>query len=116
MILVVNLNLAVDYVLGVRGLVAGAVHRAETASRAAGGKGVNVARVLRALEEPCVVAGFLGGRAGDEIASWLADEGVELAATPIRGESRTCAILVDAETGRQTVVNEPGPSIAPDEV
>lgn len=111
-ILIVNLNLAVDHFIEVGDLRAGEVHRAGPARRQAGGKGVNVARVLRALGEESVVAGFLGGRAGDFIAGELAREHIKYAGTPVRRESRTCIILHDPAQRRQTVINEPGPEIS----
>ncbi len=116
MIIVVNLNLAIDYVVEVRGLVTGEVHRATSSERLPGGKGVNVARVLGALGEPCLVAGFLGGAAGREIERGLRTEGIAVAATRIRGESRTCTILNDRAAGEQTVINEPGPKIDDEEI
>jgi tagatose 6-phosphate kinase len=112
MILVVNLNLAVDQILRVDGLQLGGVHRSKSSLRQAGGKGVNVARVLRTLEEQCVVTGFLGGELGEFIARGLSQEAIAFECTPIKNESRTCLVLVDSEQGRQTVINEPGPEIS----
>lgn len=111
MILVVNLNLAVDRHLRVKELRAGAVHRAEAATARAGGKGVNAARVLKTLGEPCVLAGFVGGAAGDFIAAGLADEGVDFRGAGVGGESRSCYVIGD-ESGEQTVVNEAGPAVS----
>jgi hypothetical protein len=51
MILVVNLNLVVDQIIEVDGLQPGHVHRSKSTLRQAGGKGVNVRRVLEALGE-----------------------------------------------------------------
>jgi tagatose 6-phosphate kinase len=112
MILVVNLNLAVDQILRVDGLQLGGVHRSKSTLRQAGGKGVNVARVLRTLGEPCVVTGFLGGELGEFIARGLYEEAIAFECTPIENESRTCLVLVDSEYGHQTVINEPGPELS----
>jgi tagatose 6-phosphate kinase len=116
MILVVNLNLAIDQIVEVDELRPGAVHRARATSRLAGGKGVNVARVLRTLGERCVVTGFLGGRAGEMIAADLRAEGISFDCAPIRDESRTCLILSDGHHRCQTVINEAGPRISRDEM
>jgi tagatose 6-phosphate kinase len=112
MILVVNLNLAVDQILRIDRLQLGHVHRSKTTLKQAGGKGVNVARVLRTLGEHCVVSGFLGGQLGEFIARGLSQEAIPFDCTPIQNESRTCLILVDSEHGQQTVINEPGPEIS----
>jgi tagatose 6-phosphate kinase len=116
MILIVNLNLAIDEIVRVDGLTLGGVHRSGRARRQAGGKGVNVARVLKALNERAVLTGFLGGRAGEFIKSELHREKIPFACTGIEGESRTCIILDDASTRAQTVINEAGPEIKADEL
>jgi tagatose 6-phosphate kinase len=113
MILVVCPNLAVDITLHVDALEVGAVHRARASTRQAGGKGVNVARALRALGEEAVLVGYAGGRAGEEIAEGLQSEGIRHDLIPFSGESRTCTILLGPD-GTATVVNEAGPSIEDD--
>ncbi len=116
MILIVNLNLAVDLIVEVNDLRLGHVHRSHSTLRQAGGKGVNVARVLRALGDPCVLSGFLGGEAGEAIAAGLRAEGIPFSCTAIKVESRTCLILNDRSNKQQTVINEPGPQIGKDEL
>ena len=115
MILVLCPNLAIDVTLAVDELVLGAVHRAPSAVRRAGGKGVNVARALGALGEEPLVLGFVGGRRGDEIAERLGGEELASELVPIRGESRTCTILLERGS-RATVVNEAGPVVDDSEV
>jgi 1-phosphofructokinase family hexose kinase len=110
MILVVCPNLAVDVTLHVDALELGAVHRASASGRQAGGKGVNVARALRALGEDPIVLGFAGGRTGREIAEGLEAEGIRSDLVSFPGESRTCTILL-ASDGTATVVNERGGEI-----
>jgi len=116
MILVVSPNLAVDATLEVETLQPGEVHRARRVRRQAGGKGVNFARALRSLgplglpEDPPLVIGFAGGRAGESIREGLEREGIAFELVPFRGESRTCTIVLDREGGA-TVVNEAGPEI-----
>lgn len=112
MILLVNLNLAVDYLVEVDALQPGGVQRSQSARRQAGGKGVNVARVLKTLGEESLLMGFLGGQAGDLIAEGLRAEGLASRCTPIQGESRTCLILHDRSRREQTVINDPGPAIS----
>lgn len=116
MILVVNLNLAVDEIVHLDGLKVGEVQRTENVERLAGGKGVNVARVLKVFSEQATLAGFLGGRAGRFIAGELQREGITFDCAWIRGESRTCIILDDTALHTQTVINETGPEIHEDEL
>lgn len=115
MILIVSPNLAVDQTVHVDHLVAGQVHRSKSTRREAGGKGVNVARVLTTLEVPCLLTGFVGGSQGQFITQGLKEEKISFRPCPIQHESRTCYLLVDDERFQQTVVNEPGPVISAEE-
>ncbi|MDQ1559277.1 MAG: tagatose 6-phosphate kinase [Pyrinomonadaceae bacterium] len=112
MILIVNLSLAVDHIVEVDDLRAGEVQRSRGARSAAGGKGVNVARVLKTLGEPSLLLGFAGGRAGDLIESGLRAEQLSSRCTRVRDESRTCLIINDRSRNEQTVINAPGAAIA----
>ena len=111
MILIVNLNLAVDHIVEVDELRAGEVQRSRGALAVAGGKGVNVARVLKTLGEQSLLLGFAGGRAGDLIEAGLRAENIASLLTRVRGESRTCLIINDRVRGEQTVVNAPGAAV-----
>lgn len=113
MILVVCPNLAVDVTLEIDELSVGAVHRARSARRQAGGKGVNVARALLSLGpqgEPPFVLGYAGGRRGELIREGLDAESIPHRLVPLDGESRTCTILLERD-GAATVINESGPAI-----
>lgn len=115
MILIVNLNLAVDHIIELDDLRAGQVQRSRRERRQAGGKGVNVARVLKTLGEESLLSGFLGGRAGDFITAGLQAEKIAARSTRVADESRTCLILNDRARREQTVVNAPGPAISDEE-
>lgn len=115
MILIVNLNLAIDEIICLDGLTPGEVHRTTLMERLAGGKGVNVARVLKTLQEPALLSGMLGGRAGDFIAHKLEGEEIPSSCVPIRNESRTCIILNDIAARAQTVINEAGAEVSEEE-
>jgi 1-phosphofructokinase family hexose kinase len=80
----------------------------------AGGKGVNVARALRALGFDATLLGLLPGRMGDAIVGLLADEGIGLLGVPVAGELRS-AFIIHERDGRATVLNESGPELAEDE-
>ncbi|ROO86984.1 tagatose 6-phosphate kinase [Actinocorallia herbida] len=105
MILTVTLNAALDVTYPVDRLVPGAVHRVGPPRRRAGGKGVNVARVLAALGEEVLATGFAGGATG---AAFLADLPVPSAFVQIGGETRCTLTVLDAEA---TLFNEPGPLV-----
>jgi tagatose 6-phosphate kinase len=112
-ILCVTLNAALDVTYRVDEVRRHAGNRVTAVADRAGGKGVNVARVLHALGEDVVVTGLVGGGVGARIradaqAAGLADEFQEVA-----GESRRTLAVVDESTGDATGFWEPGPTIAP---
>lgn len=104
MILCVCLNPALDITYRVPALQAGASHTVHVAAERAGGKGVNVARVLTQAGVPATVAGFCGGRTGEALTRDFPAE-----FTPIRGETRRSVAVIDGASA--TVFNEPGPSV-----
>lgn len=74
----------------------------------AGGKGVNVGRVLRALGADVTCAAVLGGFNGQKFAALLEAEGLNGLLEYVKsGETRECQILT-APQGHPTEVNEPG--------
>ena len=76
MIITVTLNAAIDKTLAVPNFRLGRRHRAVEQTAMAGGKGVNVARALRALGQPVIATGIAGGPTGTRIVEHLTEEGV----------------------------------------
>ncbi|NMO54560.1 hexose kinase [Actinoplanes sp. TBRC 11911] len=109
MILAVCLNPAVDVTYSVAALRYGTSHRIAAVHRRAGGKGVNVARVLAQVGEPVAVCGFAGGGTGRWLRDELAGSGVADRLTGIDGETRQSVAVVDEADA--TVFNEPGPPV-----
>ena len=62
MIVTVTLNAALDRTLTVPNFQRGQRHRASAGLTLAGGKGINAARTLKALDVPVVATGLVGGR------------------------------------------------------
>jgi 1-phosphofructokinase family hexose kinase len=108
--LVAGPNLTIDRTLTIDELRPGEVLRFDDVAVTPGGKGVNVARVARALNAPAVLVGFTPGRTGQAAAGLLADEGLDVEAVPVGGELRSTAVVLE-RSGRVTVMNEPGPSL-----
>jgi tagatose 6-phosphate kinase len=109
MILCVCLNPALDVTYAVTELTYGATHRAQVVGRRAGGKALNVARVLRQLGEPVLATGLAGGADGAAVLADLADAGVAAEFAEIEGESRRTVTVWD---GRQaTEFDEIGPAV-----
>jgi tagatose 6-phosphate kinase len=109
MILTVTLNVALDVTYGLPKIEWRETNRVTTVSCRAGGKGVNVARVLHSMGVDVMVCGLAGGVTGDAIRADLAAAGIPNRLVRIDGESRRTLVL--AEPDHATLFNEPGPRI-----
>ena len=115
MILTVTLNTAIDKTLSVPNFRLGRRHRAADQTTMPGGKGVNVARALKALGAPVIATGLAGGATGTRIVDQLTQMSVLSDFVRIREESRTNTAVVDPTTGEQTEINEKGPKVSEQE-
>ena len=116
MIVTVTLNAAVDKTMAVPNFQPGRRHRTVDQTTTPGGKGVNIARVLKTLGQPVIATGLAGGAAGLRIVEQLTEMSVLSDFVRIRDESRTNTALIDPTTGQQTEVNERGPNVADSEI
>jgi tagatose 6-phosphate kinase len=92
-----------------------AVNRALMTIDGAAGKSINVAKVLHALGEKPVAAGFLGGDRGAYIRSVLETRGIESDFVTVAARTRQCATLIDQSAATQTeLVEESQPVTAAD--
>jgi 1-phosphofructokinase family hexose kinase len=111
MIVCVTPNPALDRTLIMAEYHAGGVSRAERLIVAAGGKGMNVARVIRALGGQVRCAAFIAGYTGQLFAHLAQQEGLLGDWVSIDGETRCCIIVADRSAGDVSVLNEPGPAV-----
>ncbi|MDR1039567.1 MAG: 1-phosphofructokinase [Deltaproteobacteria bacterium] len=111
MIITVTMNASVDKRYRVETLEPGTVMRVYSCRNTAGGKGLNVTRVLRQLGAEVLAVGVTGGRNGDFIESELDALGIRHDFARTEGESRCCVNVVEASGGRQTEFLEPGPTV-----
>ena len=116
MIVTVTLNAAIDRTLTVPNFQRGQRHRASAGVTLAGGKGINVARALKALGVPVVATGFVGGATGIRIVEELTAEAILNDFVRIEGESRTSTAVVDPTGETYTEINEWGPAVSTEEL
>jgi 1-phosphofructokinase/tagatose 6-phosphate kinase len=116
MIITVTLNTAIDKTLSVPNFRLGRRHRTVEQTTMPGGKGVNVARVLKTLGAPVIATGFTGGPTGTRIVDQLTQLSVLSDFVRIREESRTNTAVIDPTTGEQTEINERGPKVSEQEI
>ncbi|MBS8086539.1 tagatose-6-phosphate kinase [Streptococcus suis] len=104
MILTITLNPSVDIAYQLD-----TVNRVENVQKTAGGKGLNVTRVLKQIGEDVVATGFIGGEIGSYVKKQLTRNDIKNSFVEIGNETRNCiAVLHD---GKQTEILEQGPTI-----
>jgi tagatose 6-phosphate kinase len=111
-ILVICLNPALDITHYVPAVDWSGVNRPTAVHARPGGKGLNVARTLRALGADVQVMGLAGGITGAGVAAGLGALGVPGTFTEIAGETRRTFTVVDGRGGGAALFNEPGPAVA----
>ena len=116
MIRVVGANPAMDRISTWPPLRLGAVNRAAAVSVVPGGKGFNVARAALRLGRSAAAYGFLGGDVGETLRRLITADGVEDRHTTIAAGTRVCFVVVEPDTERTTVLNEPGPPVTEAEI
>ena len=116
MIATVTLNPSLDKTVTVDRLVLDEANRWTSLRRDAGGKGINVSRVLYELKCDTTAYGFNGGLDGEVLGRLLKKQGVPFDFTHIDGEIRSNLIITNMETRRQTRIDAPGPRISEHEM
>ena len=111
MIYTITHNPALDRTLWVEKIQPDDSNRIESEHRYAGGKGIDVTKVLATLGVSNKALGFIGGFAGEELEGRLLNEGITSDFIGISGETRTNIIVNDMSTGTQTVFSARGPEI-----
>lgn len=114
MILTITMNPSIDISYPLETLKIDTVNRVRSVSKTAGGKGLNVTRVLKQLNKKVIASGLIGGFLGEEIKSDLEKNGIRHEFLAINGESRNCIALL--HDGQQTEILETGPFISEKEM
>ncbi|AZI44815.1 1-phosphofructokinase family hexose kinase (plasmid) [Deinococcus psychrotolerans] len=116
MIVALTPNLSLDRTMTLnRPLVPGQLHRVTGLTVAAGGKGVNLARAVRAFGGQSCVAGVIGGFNGQYFRALLNAEGLMGVLEDGEGETRECQALLSGDS-HPTEINEAGPPYQPEAV
>lgn len=113
MILTVTMNPSIDVSYPLEELNIDTVNRIEKVSKTAGGKGLNVSRVLSQLNAPLTATGVVGGKFGDYLTEQLDKDGIPHSFSKIDGETRSCIAIL--HEGKQTEILESGPEVTTEE-
>jgi len=116
MIYTITLNPALDRTLWIQKVRDDVSNRILEEKSFAGGKSVDVSKVLKNLGVDNIALGFVGGFAGRELEGRLLNEGIETDFVRVSGETRTNIIIHETGTGKQLAFNASGPEIKPDEL
>lgn len=113
MIYTCTLNPAIDYFVQVDHFEAGKLNKVKSDRKMAGGKGINVSRVLKHLGQSSKCLGFIGGFTGDFIINVLKEEGIEPSFVPVDGDTR---INVKLKSDSETEINGVAPEISEEQL
>ena len=116
MITTVTLNVSVDKAYYIKGSVEpGTVARVQKCINTAGGKGLNVSRIIDFCGEEVLATGFSGGFNGAYVEDMLTKDGIKNKFTRTQAETRSCInILAEDETSTEYL--EPGAPVSEEEV
>lgn len=108
MITTVTMNASIDKAYWINGtVIPGSVMRVNECCNSAGGKGLNVARVIDLCGVPVKATGIVGGHNGDYLLELLTRDGIAHDFFRVSGETRSC-INILAEDNSSTEFLEPG--------
>lgn len=113
MIYTVTLNPAIDYIVRLDHVAAGEVNRMASDDKFAGGKGINVSRILKRLAIDNTATGFLGGFTGRFITDVLEFEQIKTHFVAVDQDTR---INVKIKADEETEINGNGPEVTPSQL
>ena len=109
MIYTVTLKPSIDFIVRLDHLELGSVNRMTSDDKFAGGKGINVSRILQRLDVDNTATGFIGGFTGRFVEDGLTAEGIKTNFVQVSEDTR---INVKIKAGEETEINGAGPKIS----
>ena len=110
MIYTVTLNPSIDYVIKVYKLTTGNINRVNEEHVYPGGKGINVTRILKSLDNDNIALGFVSGFTGDYIINSLQE--LNLKSDFIKVKEGFTRINIKVKSEEETEINGQGPKIS----
>lgn len=111
MIYTVTLNPAIDKTIMIDDFTVNHVNRISDIIEDAGGKGINVSKMIKNLQGKSIALGLCAGKSGEFILSQMDDMGIEHFFIQGQGQTRTNIKIVDRQNKTFTDINEPGKPI-----
>lgn len=116
MIYTVTLNPAVDKTIRLKNFALNHVNRVDDVREDAGGKGINVSKMIKNLQGKSIALGICAGSSGAFILSQMDVMGIEHLFVRGKGQTRTNIKIVDDENKTFTDLNEAGTEVDEDAV
>ncbi|MFN3698804.1 MAG: 1-phosphofructokinase family hexose kinase [Dictyoglomus sp.] len=111
MILIVNINPSLDIIFNVHSFHQNKVNRSYKEYITPGGKGINVAKTLKAFEENVKIIGFCGGSTGKILKEELRDRKIDYDFIETQGMTRFAIGINNSSKNSFTVLNGAGSKI-----
>lgn len=116
MITTVTLNASIDKAYHMKTKIeSGSVMRVSSVKNSAGGKGLNVARVIRLCDSEVIATGLVGGYNGAYLEDLLSKNNIRHKFGHVSGETRSCINILDPCFG-STEYLEPGCTVSEEEI
>ncbi|MBF0747718.1 1-phosphofructokinase, partial [Gemella sp. 19428wG2_WT2a] len=109
----VTLNPAIDYIVRLTHIESSAVNRMDSSDTFAGGKGINVSRILQRLGYASTATGFVGGFTGEFIKNGLVAEAIGTKFVQVDQDTR---INVKIKADQETEINGLGPVVTDEQL
>ncbi|MFM1524120.1 MULTISPECIES: 1-phosphofructokinase [Helcococcus] len=114
MIYTLTLNPAIDHIVRLDNLKIGETNRMIEESINAGGKGINVSKLLKNLDEKSIVLGYIAGFTGKEIDRMLKEEGLSTDFICVKNGFTRINTKIKSE--KETEINGPGLNVDQQEI
>lgn len=115
-VLSVTLNPSIDKTITVEHLIPYGLNRVMSIRQDPGGKGINVAKVLKDFEANVTVFGLLAGNQGKLLSDFLKDAEIKYDFLQVKGETRTNLKILDKSNNEMTEINEMGFEVTPEDL
>lgn len=108
MIITITLNPAIDKTISISDFKVDHVNKIESQRIDPAGKGINVSKVIKALNGESIALGIIGGETGNEIKRYLNDAGIKSDFVNVDKKTRSNLKIVDYVNHTFTDINEQG--------
>lgn len=115
-VVTVTLNPSIDKTITIEKLVPYGLNRVVRSRTDPGGKGINVARVLKNFGVDVTVTGLIAGRQGEALLGALQSASIRADFLEIPGETRTNLKIFDESANKTTEINETGFEVSPQDL